>query len=328
MPLIDDEDDKSSGNGKDAHERFAERKKKAEDAEKVAVSPEDEEAPRIDVTERDDEDDDDVTEDKQERPSRKERRKNRYREAMERAEAAERRAEQAEQQARQAFMISQQQALTQKPAESSKDEFKEKLDAVYREQEMLYRELNMKGQNIRPDEVERIEQRARELDEMKHEIIAQRLRKKEPGQAQGAPTGDMVTAAMIQMEYPDVCDNPQVLAWAQSYYGMLRAEGRPGTLVELREAMEKARQRYRLPTAKNGRKPPPSPVSRSRYEGFSRGQAGATEEPEQEVVMSKAFRKMANAMYPHVKEEKKRFEMWAKGAGKRALRSQREKHAG
>lgn len=327
VPPLDDDDDaapeKTDKPG--AKERMAERASKAAKGE-IDI---DEDSPVIDVSGRDDEDDEDGEPAAGPKKSvRQEKKRNRYREMSDRASAAEQAHRDAE--ARFEARFSQllgaftNQQRPQTPPE--KDEYETRLESIYREQETLYTELQVKARTLTQADKDRIERRAKELDAEKIAVTVQKhIRQAGVGQPQNG-RGDTMKA-MLEIEYPEVTAHQDALGWAQSYYQMQRREGRAQSIDLARESMQKARQRFRLGGGER-RAPAPTAATREKYAGVGRGGGGRDpDEDSQQVVMNKHFRKLANGKYSHIKDEKKRYEMWAKGPGKRLLDGQRAKHS-
>jgi len=325
MPPLDDDDiveKKSDKPG--AKERMAERANKAAKGE---IDATEEDAPVIDVSDRDDDDGDD--EPAQKSSVRQEKKRNRYREMQDRANAAEQARKDTEARFSQMMNLYERTvAAQQRPQAPQQDEHDARLEAIYREQETLYTELQLKARTLSQADKDRIEKRAKELDSEKIAVSVQKhMRQSGGGQQSRGPAETM--QAMLQIEYPDVVGHEDALGWSQGYYQMARREGRPASIELAREAMQKARQRFRI--GGNGsapKRPPPTSAIREKYAGV--GQGGGGREPDEdreEVIMSKPFRKMANGKYGHIKDEKKRYQMWAQGPGKRLLAAQRAKHS-
>jgi len=322
-PLDDDDIPEKKTDKPGPKERMAERAQKANKELDT-----DEDAPVIDVSERDDDEEADEPISQSKGSVRQEKKRNRYREMSERAAAAERARQETEARFSQMMSLYERTVASQsRPQEPQKDEFDDKLDKIYREQETLYTELQLKARTLTQQDKDRIERRARELDAEKISVTVQKqIRASGAGQQSNGAASTM--QAMLQMEYPEIMAHEDALGWAQSYYQMARREGRMASLDLARESMQKARQRFRIGGgAPERRAPPPSAAARAKYAGVGASGGGRDADDERdEVVMSKPFRKMANGKYPHIKDEKKRYQMWAQGPGKRLLAAQRAKH--
>ena len=329
-PLLDDDDvvskktDKASG--PTAKERMAERAQKASKGELDS----EEDAPVIDVSERDDEDADRDDDEPVAKTGsvRQEKKRNRYREMSDRAAAAERARQETEARFSQMMSLYERTVASQQRANTApeKDEFDAKLEGIYREQETLYTELQIKARTLTQQDKERIERRAKELDAEKIAVSVQKhMRQNGGGQQYRGPADTM--QAMLQIEFPEVVGHEDALGWAQGYYQMARREGRAASIDLARESMTKARARFRLAGGPE-RRPPPAAAAREKYAGVGAGGGGRdTDVDREEITMSKPFRKMANGKYGHIKDEKKRYQMWAQGPGKRLLAAQRAKHS-
>lgn len=287
--------------------------------------------------------DDEPAEEDEPRQSRADKKRNRYRELQERAEAAERdRAEMAGRitQMQQLYDEARRAPPQQQQRTEQRDELSEKLDSVYREQDLLYRELQARGKTLTQEDISKYEKRARELDEQKHELIADRkLRATGGGRAQQDPGA--AVGAFLQMQYSDVYGNPQALSWAQARYQMLKAEGRPAGFEVLQEVMSETRQRYRLPGGQQQQRQaaPPRASQQARYAGAPRGGgAGGGEADEQLSVPRKPeYVRMAKSVYSHIAKQMKgksqkqieevQWKMWVNGPGKRHVTATKEKRA-
>lgn len=324
MPPLDDDDLPEKTEKPGAKERMAERANKAQKELDT-----DEDAPVIDISDKDDDDDDGPVVASPKTSVRQEKKRNRYREMSERAAAAERAREETEARFSQMMNLYERTlAAQQRPQAPDKDEFESRMENIYREQELLYTELQQKARTLTQQDKERIERRAKELDAEKISVAVQKhIRQSGAGQPSRGPADTM--QAMLQIEYPDVVGHEDALGWAQGYYQMQRREGRAASIDLARESMQKARQRFRI-GAQPERRPPPPAAARAKYAGVGAGGGGGghdEDDDHQQIAMSKPFRKLANGKYGHIKDEKKRWTMWAQGPGKRLLAGQRQKHS-
>jgi hypothetical protein len=327
VPPLDDDDIPEKTSGKPgAKERMAERAQKAAKGE---IDASEEDAPVIDVSDRDDDDGDDEPSSGQKTSVRQEKKRNRYREMQERANSAEQARKDTEARFSQMLNLYERTvAAQQQPKVPQQDEHDARLEQIYREQETLYTELQIKARTLTEADKNRIEKRAKELDAEKIAVTVQKhMRQNGGGQPARGPAETM--QAMLQIEYPDVVGHEDALGWSQGYYQMARREGRPAGMELAREAMQKARQRFRMGGNGQASRPPPPQALKAKYAGVTQGGSGGrdADEEREQVIMSKPFRKMANGKYGHIKDEKKRYDMWAKGPGKRLLAAQRAKHS-
>jgi hypothetical protein len=304
-------------------------------AKAESAPPDDDEIEQTPVDDEPDDDDDGA----EAGPSRSDKKRNRYRAAQERAEAAER--DRAElqgrlQQMQQLYDEARAQPLQQRPAEPQRDEVSDKIDQVYREQDLLYRELQAKGKALTQEELQRYEKRARELDETKHELIAER--KLKTVQPQGDPQIAAVQA-FLRMQYPDVYGSQQALGWAQSRYSQLKYEGRAAGFELLQETMTEARQRFRLAGASRSATPPPKASEKAKYTGAPRGggAGGGASEEQLTVPRKPEYVRMARSVYAHIAKQMKgksqkaiedaQWKKWVQGPGKRLVTYSKEKRA-
>jgi hypothetical protein len=258
--------------------------------------------PVLSIGKTDDDDDDG--------PSRDEKKHNRFKALQERNSEMERRMADLEQRNNLAFGVIQELRMGQATA----------LDGVYKEQNLLYREFQAKGTAITQAEIDTYEAKARELDEKKVEIQAERLLRKRGIQAADP---NAAQRAAIQAKHADVYADQRALDYAEGYYKQQVALGNAESWTLLEESMNASRRQFKL-----GNTPAPDHRRRQRTMGMaSTTGAGSGADPGAggKIVMTKAFRQMADAMYSHEPDRQKRFQMWANGAGKRHIESQRKK---
>lgn len=109
--------------------------------------------------------------------------------------------------------------------------------------------------------------------------------------------------AIIQSEYPDVLSYRgqgganTAFNWANARYQQLIAEGKPGTMATIREAMDEAAGRYQIRVPS---KPAPTATDQARLGGVS-AQAGARGN-DRNITLSREQQRMAVAAFPDVDE--------------------------
>lgn len=301
--LSDDEDDVRS-----ADERAtAQMRKEIEKAEREEPEPESDDED-VELELGDDDDDDD------ERPSRRERRGNRYREAIERAERAERAAQ--ETQALISQMLLQQQAQ-RTPEADPEAELQQTIDKLYEEHEMVYEAYRAKAAagKLTPEDELATRKKVREIEMKKLQAVAAHQNRQSGQARQLSP--QQVQQQLIVAEYQDVLSDQRKYNLARAYHHQRLAEGIPDSPQLAKEAMEHAR------AVSNGNYRPrsaPSQAARSKLTGGGvgggRGGTNSGETERTKIVMNKDYRKMADAMYGHIKDPVERYRKWAKGPGK------------
>jgi hypothetical protein len=269
----------------------------------------DESGTEISVDDDDEEDPIDVA--PQDRgPSRREKRANRFREAKEEAERAqqaridaERNAAAATERARllegalqHANQQRQQQVVQEDP----------EIDNALREQDNIAAEFQARQLDrhrpITTDEHKEFIRRAR-INEGRLQEARTRKVLRESGIR---PQPNQIEQA-IMARHSDVFANPSAANWAQARRNQKLAEGRPDTMDTLDESMEEARRQFKI-----GRQREESEL-RDRLGGAPRGGAVQRSETGRRTVkMTKTFKKMADAKFPHIKNDMERYKAWAK----------------
>lgn len=295
--------------------------------------------PNAEVIELPDEDDEDDepppaaagAREEQDQVSRSERRRNRYREAQDDARRA--REESTELRARIAGLEQRVQAPPPAPAAPSapqEDPFEARLKTTRKAAQDLQNDWdkvaqarNAEGKPIATSEDrQRYQDRWYELQTQTNEIIAERAAAKAAAQNQGNPTADR-TQAVLEARYFDVVNHPdgalskRVLAYANAEWARETvALGKTQTLELLDEVMEKSRVACGLKKA-----PPPTAATKARFSGISAGARGAATAAgggKGPLVLSKADKQMARAMYSGSGiTEKQMYQRWAQNQRKR-----------
>lgn len=256
----------------------------------------------------------------EQRESRNDRRRNRYREQQEARTAAERRAEEAERRNQQLMELLQRQQAPQQqppqaPQKSEEDALQERWNSVAQEQDLLY--ARARQNQLTPQEQVEFGKKAREL-QMQMTVIGGEIAlrrqgyQKPPDEAQLRAT---IQAERLHSEHSDVVGDERKRFYADGVWRQMIARGRPNNYETICEAMEQTRRDFGLPTKA---KQFPSESYKRKLAGSSRG-AGPSggSESRNVVTMGKAQKKMANAMYAHIPDENKRYQMWAANVGRK-----------
>lgn len=276
-----------------------------------------------------DEDDGDDEGDAGERKTRKEKKRERFaemreerdraREEMRKMEERLARIEQTAQQYPDPQTL-QQRLLSREPEKpQGPDPLEQELEDVYRQQTDLARSYNTQASRLTQQEVQQYQERARKLEERRTELLFQKAAKKN-GMGQQANPDQIAqqayvraTQAQIQREHEDVYKNPQAVSWAQARYQLARNEGMPDSWSTLNQVMDEARQKFGLrPRRGSG----PTPSQRSRYTGAPRGGGNVSGKSGRGTIrMTPEYQRMADAMYPHIEDDRERYQKWANEVG-------------
>jgi hypothetical protein len=252
------------------------------------------------------------------RPSRDERRRNRYREEQEARIRAE--TEAAELRGRMAAIESMQRQQQATQAAPEKDELKAKLEDVYKRQDELNDAYRAKAttKTLTPEDERSMRQRARELDEERLAIIAQRTaRAQQPISA--ADVARAARAQQIAARHSDVLSNQQYAKYAEGLYQQKIAEGYADTEDTADMVADMTRQRFGLQSRTQQHRrthEPPSQAQRSRYSGAPTGGGAGPAPKRTSVTITPEIRKLARGAFPHM-DERKALQTWVNSpAGK------------
>lgn len=329
------------GDDHDTEERVKKMKRAAEEADERDESEEEESEPD---SESEDEfevgkkpgkraeagDDEDEEEDG--RPSRSERRRQRgedlVRAERERREAAEQRAEQTQRLLAEALnrALPQQQQQRVDPERARLEQ--EAKDLRQAQQGLIerHRQLQLE-KKLTPDVDAQLQEEAWKLrDRIAQNDILRFAPRQQGPQMSEQQIAAATFRARVMSEHSDVVGNPRAAAaFRAKYIELIQVRGQPDNWQTLETAMDEARRLVGMPP--RGGRPAPSAGQKRKYSGVSRGGSGGGGESRQTITMTKAQKAMADAQYGHIKDEKKRYQMWVNRAGARAANRAAEKDA-
>lgn len=311
-PFADDDDNEGSAANQAAVEKI-----------KEATDDGDEEI-KITLPEEGDEDDEAPATTVQDKISREEKRRDRARAHKERLAATERRAQDLEDENRR--LRQQPPPQYAQPQHQGPDPIDLELKRVYDAQNELFQNYNNAHSAARgaltKETVDDYDQKARQLEERKSELLYVKNQRKHGGGVQAI--AEEVNKAQLRQKYADVYSytkdgrQPAVM-YAQGLWAQRVARGEVDGEELYESVMNEARKEFRLP----GYKPKPNESERQRYSGTSRGAGGSISgERRQTITMTADFRKMAQAAYPKM-EPAAAMQKWANGPGRKLAESQK-----
>jgi hypothetical protein len=187
-------------------------------------------------------------------------------------------------------------------------EFEERYSQLQKQHTDAYKALIGKGHNATQAEKDEYAKLSARIERQRIEMTAERLLERRSGEQSMRTTQEVMRAA-IRNRHQDVYTKPAAVAYAEGEFRKLRAMGKPDSQETLDIAMHAARRAFGLT-----REPAPSDATRSRFAGPPRGQSTVREPGV--VRMTAELRRMANAKYSHIKDEEKRYKMWANNEGR------------
>lgn len=242
------------------------------------------------------------------RLSRKGRRANRFREAQERAEAAERARAEAEERAarlQEAILLRLANGQPQSQQSEAKDPLDSKIESLREQRKRLRAQaaaMARAGMNI-PDDLEADYER---LEMEIAETVAEKRissRREDPEESERR-----TVQRALQLQHPEVYGDPRATRWAKGRFEQLMADpssaGKPEIAV-VRQALMDAEVQFGF------KRPSVSEGQKAKYAGRSAGASGAAS-PAKTVTLSKEERRMADTLYDHIKDPKKRYVEYAR----------------
>lgn len=262
---------------------------------------------------------------KPQQPSRSEKKKQRgqnlVRQAKEEAEAARREA--AELRGRIEELARAQQRPQQQPQTQQSDPLETELKGLQSEFTAYNQRLSAAQQAAqsaqRPmtqEEIDKWNGEAWALQERMADLNYRRAAKRheKPGvTAEQIQAQTLVT--QVQSKHADLFQHERGSKLFEAQWRLELAEGKPDTWETMDAAADKVRQRLGM-TPRGGR-PAPTAATRARFSAQSQSAGSAGDDSDTKpMVFDKNLQKMANALYSHIKDPKKRYEMYAKKVGK------------
>lgn len=236
------------------------------------------------------------------RPSRREKKQQRWKDMEERVERAEREAREAREEASRSRQVPQQHYAPQQG---------QQVDPLQVEDERLKKEgedlvdmwnhLTSTGKPVPEATQKRLREKADEIQQQRQAIAFHRFQRNQ--QPDPGHQRQQQTWQVLQARYPDVTMHQQATSWALSRAQQLILEGNRDDLALADRVFDEARVRFGM------KKAPPDPGAKRRMEGIPRGGGGGGDTttfrmtPEQQA--------MADELYEHVKDPKKRYRLYA-----------------
>jgi hypothetical protein len=187
-------------------------------------------------------------------------------------------------------------------------DFEERYGQLQKQHTDAYRALIAKGHQVTQADKDEYTKLSARIERQRIEMTAERMLERRSGVDAQRTTQNVMRAA-IRARHSDVYQKPAAVAYAEGEFRKLVATGRADSQETLELAMNAARRAFGL-----GKEPGPTEAQRSRFAGPPRGQSSVREPGV--VRMTPELRRMANAKYSHVKDEEKRYKLWANNEGR------------
>lgn len=202
------------------------------------------------------------------------------------------------------------------PHRPERDPIDEHLDQAREEQRNLYAEFEARMAategKMSADERKKFDERNAALEDKRIQLQIQKHAPRMDPEAIARQNMQM----QIDSRHPDVMGDPQRRSWTQARFWQLRAEGMSDSWETLDLAANEARKRFGGQAATR----PPSDSRKARFTGAPRG--GGSSGGQKTYRMTDVDKRLAAAMFPNEKDERKRNQMWVNSVGKRKMRSE------
>lgn len=256
----------------------------------------------------------------EEKPSRRDRRNQRRDDLV---EAANRRAEAAERMAQENAAALRQLATrpvyAQMPQAPQQDPYEVEWENMRQQQEGLQERFNTAQRAGDAAAAQRIQQESWQLRRaMDRNAFIRNMRElgvPQQPQQPGLSKEDLertIVQRRFADEHPDIANDPKAAQAFSGNYQRFLAMGQQDGWELVNKVAEATRQDMRM----QGKRPAPTAAERSRLTGMSVGSSGASRSGPKVVKMGKMQQRLADAAFPHIKDEAKRYQHWANTAGK------------
>lgn len=194
-----------------------------------------------------------------------------------------------------------------------KDEFQKRLDDIESERKDAYAAYaaELQSGKMTPERQAHWDSKGRALDERRSETIVERQIAKARVQDEQSRVANEGMQFWRQ-RYPEVYRDPKAAYWARAHAMQRIAEGEPDGPELVEKAMEAAKIKFKLgkPTSA------PTATERARMTGIpSSGGGGGDGKASGGIVMTRELKKMAEAMYSDLPQEKA-WQKWANDIGR------------
>ena len=198
-------------------------------------------------------------------------------------------------------------------------EIRSRAERLRRERRLLGERIALRGDKMSSEEQEKIIREADEIDEQIYETRADlRDRKAELSRPREDPRDEVISH--LRSKYHHVLRNPSAARFALGTYQMLVARGKSEGPDTVEEAYREAEREFRLGTGHEA-----SAGQRAKYAGTPVGSASGGRDAPRTIRMTEERKKQADAAFGHIKDEAKRYEMFAKKVGPRILERENAK---
>jgi hypothetical protein len=219
------------------------------------------------------------------------------------------------------------------PDKKEEDPLDGEIKNIEKRLEGLAQRAEALGQKITPEQEKEIRAEAADLrrqeGRVNFKIAARESREEEVRRSGGIPpevrARQAADHASLASDYPELYSYSATtkdgnryypgLEWARGEYKKRTAKSGEGLNMKvLRECLKEAEREFGFGSSRDV-----SAGQRAKFSGVPRGGHGGRANEQKSFTMTPEHRRMANAMYKHVKNEGERFKLYAKKVGKRIL---------
>lgn len=199
--------------------------------------------------------------------------------------------------------------VVNQPAPPEADPLDAEEDSIFEAKQGKWAEfqrLNEAGQ-LTPEKKDALTKEVRALDKKAFQVEIKRNERSRPRQQSPAEQ-------YLMSRHPDVMSDPKARAFASGTYQRIAATGRTDEMKMIEEAAKETREQFGMTSIDA------TAQQRKAHTGIPQGGgAAASKNAPKTIVMTDEYKRMADAAYSDILDDKERHRHWAKTVGKKIL---------
>jgi hypothetical protein len=248
-------------------------------------------------------------------PSRDDKKRERGRRFSEEKVQAERERDELRQQNERLLRVLESQRPSGQPASTGPDmkDIEERRQKLTEDRRLVAERIAYLGNKITPEQEKEIIDRVSKIDDELYDLRAEKRERQKQASERSKPQVPE-EVGYIRSKFHHVLRNGDAARYAQGEYLRLRAKGHPDGPETFERSLQEAEREFRLGNTDVSR------GQRDKYSGAPSGAGGnGGSGGPRTIRMTPDRMKQADAAFPHIKDEKKRYEHFAKTVGPKIL---------
>lgn len=201
------------------------------------------------------------------------------------------------------------------PVKEEEDPLRAEVDRIHQQKKAVWSEFNARSAN-KTLTAERQGELEADLRRLEEEQVDARVEHKLRGRL---PRQQDERVTVLNARYPDVMSHDKAAGWASSRYQQRVLEGAKEGWDLIDEVAGEARRQFKMTSSD------PTDGQRRAHTGAPRGRtAPRGNEASKHVTMTPELKKLADATYPNIMDDKARWARWAKDIGPDFLKAEKD----